>query len=77
VFLDVMCYGDQALRQRLDALLAANDQPDTLLVAKVEAVRLREDASARQARPTSKLDLAETPDAAVGQTLGRHGVAWR
>ena len=34
VFLDVMCDGDQALRQRLDALLAAHEQPDT--VAKVD-----------------------------------------
>ena len=30
------------------------------------------DASARQARPTIKLDLADAPDEAVGQTLGRY-----
>ena len=33
--------------------------------------RLRADASARQARPATKLDLADAPDEAVGQTLGR------
>lgn len=36
-FLDVMCEGDPALRARLDALLAAHDQPETLLVTQVEA----------------------------------------
>jgi len=31
-FLDAMCDGDAALRKRLDALLAAHEQPETLLV---------------------------------------------
>ena len=60
-FLDVMCEGDAALRARLEALLAAHEQPDTLLATKVET-----------ARPTLKLDLADAPDEAVGQTLGRY-----
>ena len=60
-FLDVMCDGDAALRQRLDALLAAHEQPETLLATQAEA-----------ARPTIKLDLADAPDEAVGQTLGRY-----
>ena len=81
-FLDAMCHGDAALRQRLDALLAAHEQPETLLATQADAARLREDASsfakasadksARQARPTIKLDLADAPDEAVGQTLGRY-----
>jgi eukaryotic-like serine/threonine-protein kinase len=71
-FLDAMCDGDAALRGRLDALLAAHEQPETLLATQVETARLREDASARQARPTIKLDLADAPDEAVGQTLGRY-----
>ena len=57
-FLDVMCEGDAALRQRLDALLAAHDQPETLLATQAES-----------ARPTIKLNLAEARDEAVGQTL--------
>ena len=60
-FLDVMCEGDPALRQRLEALLAAHEQPDNLVPTPAEA-----------ARPTIKLDLAEVPDEAVGQTLGRY-----
>ncbi len=61
-FLDVMCDGDAALRQRLEALLSAHEQPETLLAMQAEA-----------ARPTIKLDFAEGPaDEAVGQTLGRY-----
>ena len=60
-FLDAMCEGDLALRQRLEALLAAHDQPETVLATQAEA-----------ARPTIKLDLADAPDEAVGQTLGRY-----
>jgi WD40 repeat protein/serine/threonine protein kinase len=60
-FLDAMCESDPALRQRLDALLAAHDQADNLVPTQAEA-----------ARPTIKLDLADAPDEAVGQTLGRY-----
>ena len=60
-FLNGACLGDNALRQRLDALLAAHDQPDNLVPTQAEA-----------ARPTIKLDLADAPDEAVGQTLGRY-----
>ena len=60
-FLDVMCGDDAALRQRLNALLAAHERPETLLATQAEA-----------ARPTIKLDLADAPDEAVGQTLGRY-----
>ncbi len=59
-FLDAMCDGDAALRARLEALLAAHEQPETLLATQAEAVR-----------PTIKLDLADAPDVAVGQTLRR------
>jgi eukaryotic-like serine/threonine-protein kinase len=60
-FLDAMCESDPALRQRLEALLAAHEQPETLLATQAEAVHL-----------SSKLDLADAPDEAVGQTLGRY-----
>jgi len=60
-FLKGACLGDDALRQRLEALLAAHDAPDEL---------------SPKARPgvvaTIKLELADTPDEAVGQTLGRY-----
>jgi tetratricopeptide (TPR) repeat protein len=60
-FLDAVCEGDAALRQRLEALLAAHEQPETFLATQAET-----------ARPTIKLDLADVPDEAVGQTLGRY-----
>ena len=60
-FLKGACLGDAALRQRLDALLAAHDAPDELSP---------KDAPAAVA--TIKLDLADAPDEAVGQTLGRY-----
>src|SRR6267154_4901514 len=60
-FLNGACLGDNALRARLEALLAAHEQPDNLVPTQAEA-----------ARPTIKLDLADAPDEAVGQTLGRY-----
>ena len=55
-FLEVMCEGDDGLRTRLEAQIAAHDKPDekTAAVAK-----------------TIKLHLPEAPDEAVGQTIGR------
>ena len=60
-FLDAMCEGDAALHQRLEALLAAHEAPDELLAEASPA-----------AKATIKLDLADAPDEAVGQTLGRY-----
>ena len=60
-WLDRECSGDEALRARLEALLAAHEQPDPLLATQAEA-----------ASPTIKLDLTDAPDEAVGQTLGRY-----
>jgi tRNA A-37 threonylcarbamoyl transferase component Bud32/tetratricopeptide (TPR) repeat protein len=60
-FLDAMCEGDAALRARLDALLAAHDEPDALSPKDKPA-----------AVATMKVELADEPDEAVGQTLGRY-----
>jgi hypothetical protein len=60
-FLDQACAGDSSLRQRLEALLAAHEQPQTLLATLGEP-----------SRPTIKFDGAAAPDEAVGQTLGRY-----
>jgi hypothetical protein len=60
-FLDVMCEGDAGLRQRLEALLAAHEQPDAALAT-----------AAPVGKQTIKLDLTDAPDEAVGQTLGRY-----
>ncbi|MBI5385254.1 MAG: protein kinase [Verrucomicrobia bacterium] len=61
-FLQAVCGGDSALRQRLDALLAAHEQPEKVLAT-----------AARAVKATIKLDLeSEPPDEAVGQTLGRY-----
>ena len=73
-WLDRECGDDKALSARLDALLAVHEQPETLLATQTDA-----------ARPTIKLDLADEPDEAVGQTLGatscwsvsaKAGAAW-
>src|SRR5580700_6677250 len=58
-FLNGACLGDPALRQRLEALLAAHDEPDELLPKGGPAVV-----------GTMKLDLQDAPDEAVGQMLG-------
>jgi WD40 repeat protein/serine/threonine protein kinase len=58
-FLDRECGADQALRQRLEALLAAHDAPNEL-------------PPAPAVKATIKLDMSEAPDEAVGQTLGRY-----
>jgi hypothetical protein len=60
-FLNGACLGDPALRQRLEALLAAHDEPDELSPQGAPAVVA-----------TIKLELADEPDEAVGQTLGRY-----
>jgi hypothetical protein len=60
-FLDVMCEDDAALRQRLEALLAAHEQPESLLTGQVEA-----------ALPTIKVEPDDRADEAVGQTIGRY-----
>jgi serine/threonine protein kinase len=60
-FLDQACAGDSALRQRLEALLAAHDEPDEL-----------SPKGALAAKATMKLDLPDAPDEAVSQTLGRY-----
>jgi tRNA A-37 threonylcarbamoyl transferase component Bud32 len=58
-FLDAMCEGNPALRQRIEALLAAHDAPDEL-------------SPAPAAKTTMKIEFADAPDEAVGQTLGRY-----
>ena len=60
-FLDGACAGDSALRERLGRLLAAHDQPEVVLA---------DGADAATVKATIKLDLADAPDEAVGQTLG-------
>jgi eukaryotic-like serine/threonine-protein kinase len=58
-FLNLICGDDNALRQRLDALLAAHDAPDKL-------------PPTPPVKATIKLDMSDAPDEAVGQTLGRY-----
>ncbi len=60
IFLNGACLGDAALRQRLEALLAAHDAPDELSPSAMPAVK------------TMKIEFADAPDEAVGQTLGRY-----
>ena len=58
-FLDQAC-DDPALRHRLETLLAAHEQPDSL------------DKAAPALSPTLKLELPDVEDEAVGQTIGRY-----
>jgi serine/threonine protein kinase/WD40 repeat protein len=61
-FLDAVCEGDAALRQRLEALLTANDEPDQL-------------AAAPAGHGTMKIEFADEPaDEAVGQKIGRYKI---
>ena len=55
-WLDRECGDDKALRARLDALLAAHEQPETLLATQTES-----------ARSTIKPDFPDAPDEAVGR----------
>ena len=82
-FLQTICGTDTALRQRLDALLAAHEQPETVL----ESPTIRRDAPRRDelrespfshqgaAKVQGLVELGppgDAPDEAVGQTLGRY-----
>jgi len=62
-FLDRECGGDHALRQRLEALLAAQEQPGAAPGAESEADR-----------PTLKADSPNAPDEAIGQLIGHYKV---
>src|SRR6266702_2661389 len=60
-FLQAVCGSDRVLRQRLETLLAAHDQPGELLAIATPGLKA-----------TIKLELSDAPDEAVGQTLGRY-----
>jgi eukaryotic-like serine/threonine-protein kinase len=62
-FVDAMCEGDTALRARLEALLAAYEQTEGVLAESVPA-----------AKATMKLELADIPDEAIGQKIGRYKI---
>jgi serine/threonine protein kinase/tetratricopeptide (TPR) repeat protein len=60
-FLDRECAGNPGLRERLELLLAAHENPDSPL------------DQAATARATLKIDPQDTPeDSAVGRTIGRY-----
>src|SRR6266498_2113600 len=61
-FLDAVCGTDQSLRQRLETLLAAHEQPDGVLPTQAETAQHTVEA----------VFADEPPDEAVGQTIGRY-----
>ena len=75
-FLDGACGNDSALRQRLDALLRAHENPDSALATAAEAPRLRAEATARQAGPAIKLSFPEDPAPieGPGTVIGRYRI---
>src|SRR5438552_312542 len=63
-FLDGACAGDLALRESLERLLAAHDQPEEVLADGIDAATVK---------ATISLGFADRPaDEAVGQALGRY-----
>jgi eukaryotic-like serine/threonine-protein kinase len=62
-FLDAMCEGDAALRQRLEALLAAHAQTEGVLAEPAPA-----------AKGTMKIEFTDAPDETVGQKIGRYKI---
>ena len=63
LFLDGACYGDPALRLRLEALLAAHGELAEALPAEPPVVKA-----------TIKLDLADAEDEAAGKAIGRYKI---
>src|SRR5436190_3408555 len=59
VFLDGACLIDPALRDRVEALLAAHERPETLTPTQADI-------------PAMKLEFVDAPDEAVGQKIGRY-----
>jgi len=66
VFLDAVCAGDAALRQRIEAPLAGHEQPQGVLA---ETVPLNQG--------TIKLEPLDAPDEAIGQKIGRYKILER
>src|SRR5882672_4470825 len=66
LFLDGACHSDAALRQRIEALLAAHEQSEGLLAEAEPA-----------GKATMKLSVPDAPDEAVGQKIGRYKILER
>ena len=62
-FLDNACAGNSALRQRLEALLAAYEQTDGVLAD-----------SSPTTTETMKTEFSDAPDETVGQRIGRYKI---
>jgi serine/threonine protein kinase len=62
-FLDGACRGDDALRQRLETLLAAHEQTGGALAEPVPA-----------AKATMKIEFADASDESIGQKIGRYKI---
>jgi hypothetical protein len=60
-FLDCACVGDEALRKRLETVLAAAHPPDCTTSQETEV-----------ARPTVRIEFVDAPAEGVGQTIGRY-----
>ena len=71
-FLEVVCGKDGALRERLEALLAANDEPDPLLsdAARKPTVKATSDSTARTRKKSSNPVEDPARTSAEGEGLG-------
>jgi serine/threonine protein kinase/tetratricopeptide (TPR) repeat protein len=85
-FLDSACQGEAALRARLEALLAAHEQPAGVLAEGVSPFGVPPSGGPAAppakagtpndpaAKGTMKLELADAPDEAVGQKIGHYKI---
>src|SRR5690242_13065001 len=72
-FLNGLCQRDAPLRRRLEALLAAHDDKNSLPDPYAVEAGTGSEPSARHALPTIEIGPAdEAPDEAVGQSIGRY-----
>lgn len=66
-FLNGACHGNAVLRQRLESLLAAHDAGDSIL-------ENDDRKSGGEPVKTLKLEIADAPDEAIGQKIGRYKI---
>jgi len=71
-FLEAVCESDTALRAWIEALLAAHEQPETLLAAEGNRRDELHESPIKGQGLTELSPPMDAPDEAVGQTLGRY-----
>src|SRR5882672_7436353 len=76
-YLTEACSGDHDLRTRVERMLAIASQAEDFFATGMPDVTLEDRESSRGPVKTMKLDLADAPDEAVGQKIGRYKILER